>query len=198
MNILDQTLWVAHTLFQRELVTGSTGNISFRENDIIYISKSGSCFGLLEETSFAKVSIDGTVLEGKPSKEFPMHISLYQKNTDIKSVVHTHSFNTTLVSCYSNLDKESVKELCDYTPYLEMQTNGKIGVVEYGKPGSKELFEKFEIVSNNETNCYILKNHGVFVSAENPLKAFYVLEEIEQSCKISVSINSNKQYSKIK
>ena len=80
MNILDQTLWVAHTLFQRELVTGSTGNISFRENDIIYISKSGSCFGLLEETSFAKVSIDGTVLEGKPSKEFPMHISLYQKN----------------------------------------------------------------------------------------------------------------------
>ena len=199
MNLQEQTLWVAHTLFQKGLVTGSTGNISYRYGDSIYVSQSGSCFGLLNENSFAEVSIDGQMLKGKPSKEWPMHLKLYQENSAINAVVHTHSYYSTLVSCLENLDEKMVEQLFEHTPYLEMQTKGKVGIVGYGQPGSKDLFDKFELEADKGINCYILKNHGVFVSSEDPLKAFYVLEEIEQSCKILVSINSNKkQYRKIK
>ena len=75
---LENTIWVARTLFKKGMVTGSTGNISFRDDDIIYVSKSGSCFGLIDEDSFAKISLSGEILQGKPSKEWPMHLRLYQ------------------------------------------------------------------------------------------------------------------------
>lgn len=44
---LDAAIWSAHTLFQKGLVSGSTGNISFLHEHRMYISRSGSCFGRL-------------------------------------------------------------------------------------------------------------------------------------------------------
>lgn len=200
MTLKEQVLWVAHTLFQKGLVSGSTGNISYRVDNTIYVSQSGSCFGLLDDDGFAEVSINGLILKGKPSKEWPMHLKLYQENDDIKAVIHTHSFNSTLVSCLKDLNKEMIDQLFEYTPYLEMQTNGKIGIVDYGKPGSEDLFNKFNKEVNKETLCYLLRNHGVFVGSENALKAFYILEEFEQTCGLFMEINGDckKEFSKIK
>ena len=198
MTIKEQTLWVAHSLFQKGLVTGSTGNISYRDGNIIYISQSGSCFGLLDEYSFAEISIDGKILRGNPSKEWPMHIKIYQVNPDINAVIHTHSLYATIISCLSDLSTEKAKKLFEYTPYLKMQTKGNIEVVEFAKPGSKDLFEKFNDVVNKDTICYFLKNHGVFTAGDDMLKAFYVLEEVEQSCKIYNKISLNEIYQKIK
>ena len=194
MNIKEQSIWAAKTLFERGLVTGSTGNISYRENDVVYVSKSGSCFGLIDDNSFAKVTLNGEILEGKPSKEWPMHLKLYKENSEINSVIHTHSFYSTLFSC---LDDVCIKELYKYTPYLDMQTGGKIAVVDYGKPGSEDLFNKFFAKADKDINCYILKNHGVFVSADNPLKAFYIIEEFEQSSKIALSIKKDLNFKAI-
>ncbi len=197
MSEIENVIWVAHSLFQRGLVTGSTGNISFRDKDIIYVSKSGSCFGRLDENSFAKISISGEILEGKPSKEWPMHLKLYQMKDDCGAVVHTHSLNSTLISCVKGIE-DKTDLLFEYTPYLMMQTNGKIGVVNYEKPGSKELFEAFYKISALDVNTYILKNHGIFVSGTDVLKAFYILEEFEQSSKIVLSVQKDLEFEKIR
>ena len=194
MTNQEQTIWVAKTLFERGLVTGSTGNISYRDGDIIYISKSGGCFGLLDENGFASISIDGKILEGKPSKEWPMHLRMYQMNDEIHGVVHTHSFHSTLYSCREDID---INDLFMYTPYLMMQTGGKIGIVEYAKPGSDELFANFDKAADKETKAYLLRNHGIFAGEENILKAFYLLEEFEQSSRIITSIDKDCRYIKI-
>ena len=52
---LDAAIWSAHTLFQKGLVGGSTGNISFLHEHRMYISRSGSCFGRLRQEDFAQV-----------------------------------------------------------------------------------------------------------------------------------------------
>lgn len=39
---LDAAIWSAHTLFQKGLVSGSTGNISFLHEHRMYISRSGA------------------------------------------------------------------------------------------------------------------------------------------------------------
>ena len=44
---LAQAVWVAHALFDRGKTTGTTANISFINENRIYISCSGSCFGTL-------------------------------------------------------------------------------------------------------------------------------------------------------
>lgn len=69
---LDAAIWSAHTLFQKGLVSGSTGNISFLHEHRMYISRSGSCFGRLRQEDFAQVDMQGTILYGKPSKEYPI------------------------------------------------------------------------------------------------------------------------------
>ena len=85
MNIQEQSIWIAKTLFNKNLVSGTTGNISFRMDNIIYVSESGSCFGWLDKDSFSKIAIDGKILDGHPSKEWPMHINMYQANSNIYS-----------------------------------------------------------------------------------------------------------------
>lgn len=52
MTPMYEIIEIAKELFNRQLVTGSTGNISYRENDIVYISNSGTSFRELNEKSF--------------------------------------------------------------------------------------------------------------------------------------------------
>lgn len=190
MNNIKKTIWVAKELFERNKVSGSSGNISFKDDQYIYVSNSGSCFGLLDENSFAKFDLNGTLLSGKPSKEFPMHLKLYE-NKEINCVIHTHSHYSTLVSCIDDIENNTDK-LFAYTPYLKMQTGGKIKVVDYAKPGSEELFNSFYKQADEDTKAYLLKNHGVFVCSDDILKTFYLLEEFEESSRIFIDINNNQ------
>ncbi len=167
-------------------VTGSAGNISFLYDNEVYISKSGTLFGRLSDTGFAKVRLDGTILEnGNPSKEYPMHLELYQKQ-NIKAVLHTHSFYTTLWSCLEQLDTDEL--IPSYTPYLNMQFK-KIKQVPYDKPGSEELFQAFAAVADNEADGYILKNHGAFVTGNSMQEAYAKLAELETSAKMAWYLN---------
>ena len=106
-------------------------------------------------------------------------------------------------ACHSkNLEKELrlIEEKTDilysYTPYLRMQTNGNIGVVDYAEPGTEQLFQNFYDKYDEKTKVYLLKNHGVFVSGEDILKTFYLLEEFEETARIVNNIE-NHIYNKI-
>lgn len=196
MDIIDETIWVANTLFQKGLAHGSSGNISFRSNDSVFVSKSGSCFGLMDKDSFVNVDKIDESTKVKPSKEYPMHLRLYSIKEETKSVIHTHSLYSTILSCVVDVDT-ILDDLMSYTPYLKMQCNGKIQVVDYAAPGSKELFSAFDKKVSCDTDVYILKNHGIFISSSTPLKAFYLLEEFEQTAKIYLTINRNLKFDKI-
>ena len=101
----EEAIWVAKSLFERGKTSGSSANLSFRHENDIYITGSGTCFGRLEETSFARVSLEGTHLEGmNPSKEFPLHQMCYKKSPDIQAVIHTHSFYCLLYTSPSPRD----------------------------------------------------------------------------------------------
>lgn len=179
---MKKVLWIAHQLFERGLVTGSTGNISFREDGYVYISKSGSCFGLLDENSFAKLTLAGEIVEGRPSKEYPMHLTMYRVSEETQIVIHTHSFYTTLVSCLK-AGKTAIDGLFSYTPYLRMKTGGNIKLISYHEPGSRELFDEFEAVAEKQTGVYLLSNHGAVVASKDMMEAFYTMEELEVSAK---------------
>ena len=184
---LTTALWIAGSLFERGHVTGSTANLSFRHNDIVYITGSGSCFGALTETSFAAVAPDaasaGTV---RPSKELPLHEILYAKNSSIQAVIHTHSFHSTLWSCLRH--ENTVDIVPNYTPYLKMKV-GTIGLVPYAKPGSRELFELFAARAGLSEG-FLLQNHGLIVGGANLMEAFYAAEELEESAKIAWHLRS--------
>ncbi|RHO19461.1 class II aldolase/adducin family protein [Amedibacterium intestinale] len=177
-----EVIKIAKMIFDRKLVNGSSGNISFKENDLIQISNSGSCFGLLENDSFSSIDINGNIENGTPSKEFPLHLSIYNISLKTKCIIHTHSFYSTLFTCLNNFENH-VSFLFSYTPYLKIKTNSKIGCIQYYRPGSRELFEAFQKKVDEDIKVYFLGNHGIVVCEEDPYKAFCLLEEVEYSIK---------------
>ncbi len=179
---LQDAIWVAQSLFARNKASGSSANLSFKTDEHIYITGSGTCFGTLKEDDFSVLDLQGQWISGKkPSKELPLHRMMYEKDSNIRAVVHTHSFYSTLWSC---LKHENLFDCVpEYTPYLKMKL-GSVGMVAYAKPGSDELFQSFaEVIKKSDG--FLLGNHGPIVGGKNMLEAFYNLEELEESCKIA-------------
>lgn len=179
---LEAAVWAAHSLFERGKTTGSSANMSFRHHDLVYISASGSCFGTMRSEDFTAVTMDGTpVADKKPSKEWPLHLALYQKSPDIGAVIHTHSTYSVLWSFVPAASEQDC--IPGHTPYLKMKL-GTVGLVPYEKPGSQALFSAFGD-RVNDSDGYLLKNHGPVVPGKNVMDAFYCLEELEESARIA-------------
>lgn len=179
---LDQAIWCARSLFERNKVSGSSANLSLKIGDTIYITASGSCFGNLCYEDFVPVGKRESTK--KPSKELPLHEILYKKDPSIKAVLHTHSINSVIWS----MIYEGPQEDCipSYTPYLRMKL-GTVGLVPYAKPGSEELFSNFRACVNL-SDGFILKNHGPVVGGKDIMDAFYILEELEESARIAMEL----------
>ncbi len=184
---LQDAVWIAHSLFERGKATGSSANLSFRHHDRIYITGSGTSFGRLQTTDFSILTIEGEHISGlQPSKEFPLHQMMYQKDEKIQAVIHTHSFYSTLWSCMKH---ENIMDcIPEYTPYLKMKL-GTVGLVPYGKPGSKELFAYFKECID-KSDGFLLANHGPIVGGDTLMNAFASLEELEESVKIAWHIRN--------
>jgi ribulose-5-phosphate 4-epimerase/fuculose-1-phosphate aldolase len=178
----DDALWIASSLFSRGKTSGSSANLSFRHGEYIYVTGTGTCFGRLTEDEFSKLDVNGRQVNGiSPSKEFPLHLMLYNNNDNTGAVIHTHSFYTTLWSCYRKNEEPEI--IPQYTPYLEMKL-GQPAWVPYAPPGSALLFEAFKKCLDSR-NGYILRNHGPIVAGKNLLEAFFALEELEESARLA-------------
>ena len=179
---LETAIWIAKSLFDRNRTTGSSANMSFAQEEKIYITQSGSCFGTLKAEQFAVLDMDGNILsENKPSKEWPLHLQIYQKKPETGAVIHTHGSYAVLWSFVPCENENDV--ITDHTPYLKMKL-GTVGMIPYEKPGSEALFKAFgDRVENSDG--YLLKQHGAVVPGKNLLDAFYSIEELEESAKIA-------------
>ncbi|WP_205685511.1 class II aldolase/adducin family protein [Bacillus salacetis] len=178
----QEAIWIGKALFDRDKATGSSANMSFLHEGKLYITGSGTCFGNLTREDFSVTDMKGEHLGGiKPSKELPLHKTLYDKTSSIQAVIHTHSFYSTLWSCMNHENEQDI--IPEYTPYLKMKI-GTIGLVPYGKPGSRKLFDFFA-EKVNDSDGYILKNHGPVVGDKDLMSAFYALEELEESARIA-------------
>lgn len=184
-----QAIWIAKTLFDRNKATGSSANLSFLHEGHIYITGSGTCFGTLTANDFSVTTMDGEHVSGiKPSKELPLHKTLYEKSKSIQAVLHTHSFYSTLWSCLKHANEKDI--VPNYTPYLRMKV-GTIGLIPYGKPGSQQLFDFFaERV--HDSDGYILQNHGPVIGDKDLMSAFHCLEELEESTRIAWELRYEK------
>ncbi|HEY8530003.1 MAG TPA: class II aldolase/adducin family protein [Paenibacillaceae bacterium] len=191
----QDAIWVGKALFDRNKVSGSSANMSFLHDGKVYITGSGTCFGRLTKDDFAVTTPDGEHLAGiKPSKELPLHLALYRNKPDVRAVIHTHSFYSTLWSCLPHENERDI--MPEYTPYLRMRV-GTIGLIPYGKPGSQTLFRYFE-ERVLDSDGYILQNHGPVVGGSDILDAFFNLEELEESARIAWELRNEKNANRIR
>ena len=182
---ISKLIETCKNLYDKQLVSGKSGNVSIRLNDYIAITPTLKAINALNEEDIVLVDMEGNSLtKGKPSSEAGMHLAIYKKRSDVNAIIHTHSPYTT---GFAFSDKK-IKRLEGFgkinKPYLSS--------IEYQKPGTKELAIAASEAIDDE-DVLILKNHGVICVGENLKETESLSIFIEESAKtqfVSYVLNS--------
>jgi len=151
-----------------KLAIATSGNISLRKGSAMYIKKSGASFDAIKASDFMPLnirtwSIDR--LKGRPSCEYQLHASCYNKRPEIEAVFHTHPLISTLFHSAGIKQNPLTMEFCLYI-------GKRITSVGYLSPGTKLLANA--IARAVETHdCVIIKKHGL-VTVGNSLQEAYL------------------------
>ncbi len=183
-KIKEDIVSIGKRLYQRRLNGGYGGNISVRDEDVIYITPTGVPKDILEYSDIIVMNFKGNVIEGhgKPSSEMLFHILLYKERSDIKAIIHAHPPLATGFAIAGKSITEAVHE--EATTLL-----GKVPVLPYEVTSSKELAKN---ISNafKKVNAVMLANHGVITVGDSLEKAFRRTEELENLCEMLLVANT--------
>ncbi len=160
-------------LRDRGYIVASDGNMSVRlSRSEFLITPTGVDKGALHPSELVPVKIGNESLRsGTASSEIFIHSLAYTKRPDIGAVIHAHPpFLTGVALAKFDLSKPLLPEV--------IATVGTIGMVEYQKPGSKELAAMVgEAIVNH--NALILANHGALTVGKDLTEALWRLERCE-------------------
>ena len=170
-------------LYKYGLTTTSGGNISRRISDkIIAITPSAIDKGRMRWREVGIMNIFGENLtpELKPSMESEMHLSIYRKNKDIKTIVHAHplcasAFTAMKTKINTCLTAEARTILGDpvLVPYKLMGTEDLAAV-------AAEYSVKSDIL--------LLENHGILTTGSTLLQSFNKIEVLENAAKMTLIV----------
>lgn len=181
-KLIEDMLEAAHRLSQAGLSPGTTGNISCRINDTVFLSASGSSLGTLTADQLTRFDSDGQ--HGpKPTKEFPLHMKLYGMNPSAACVIHLHSPAAAAASCLPAWSEYSA--FAPLSPYFVMKV-GNLPLVDYQHPGSATQADSLSDI-RFPFDSALLQAHGPITSgsvAEALERSF----EIESSAQLTLSL----------
>lgn len=178
-EIIETGRWI----MEKNLTWGTSGNISVREGNHIYVTASGTVIGDLHEEDITVVDLEGKVLEGKkPSKETGMHLEVYRKRPDVAAVLHASPFWTTFAACTTMEMKTDL--------FIEsMYYDEKLLRVPYFHAGSSALAEAVSKVAE-KTHVILMEHHGMLCYDRNLKECRSALEVTENVCRMNIMAQS--------
>ena len=178
-EIIETGRWI----MEKNLTWGTSGNISVREGDHIYVTASGTVIGDLHEEDITVVDLEGKVLEGKkPSKENGMHLEVYRKRPEVAAVLHASPFWTTFAACTTMEMKTDL--------FIEsMYYDEKLLRVPYFHAGSSALAEAVSKVAE-KTHVILMEHHGMLCYDQNLKECRSALEVTENVCRMNIMAQS--------
>ena len=187
--LLENLCEMAASFYDRGYAFGSTGNLSVRIGDEVWITPTGASLKGLAPEHLACVDIEGqSQNKNRPSKEFPFHLAVSRQREDAQAIVHLHSTYAVALSCLESFDPE--KPLPPLTPYYFMRV-APLAVLPYFRPGSTALAEAVERAAPHH-HCMLLRNHGLICSGSSLSEAVDRTEELEQTARLHFILRGEK------
>ncbi|MBE6505399.1 MAG: class II aldolase/adducin family protein [Methanobrevibacter millerae] len=184
---VSKLIKVCNNLYDKQLASGKSGNVSIRLDDYIAITPTLKAINGLNEDDIVLVDMNSnTLTKGNPSSEVGMHLAIYKKRNDVNAIIHTHSPYTTGFA-FSN---KKIKRLEGFGQIK----NPYIASIEYEEPGSEELALNASEAIEKE-DVLLLKNHGVICVGNDLDEVESLAIFIEESAKtqfVSYILNSVK------
>ena len=179
-QIIETGKWI----MAKGLTWGTSGNISVRDGDKVYVTASGTVLGDLHEDDISIVNIEGVLLDGKkPSKETGMHLEVYRKCPDVNAFLHASPFWTTFAACTDIRIKTNL--------FIEsMYYDEELLHIPYFHAGSKELAEAVSEVAD-KTHVILMDHHGVLVYDRNLGECRSALEVTDNVCHMNIVAKSS-------
>ncbi len=188
-KLRERIVEIGRTLYSRGLSPGSSGNISARLEDGWLLTPTNSCLGELDPASISRLDWNGNLVSGaKPSKEYFLHLAMYQKRQQSGAIVHLHSSYAAAISCLDGLNPESC--IPAITPYFVMRV-GQLPLIPYFRPGDKALAGQIAKFAGQHA-AVLLANHGPVVSGNDLDSAMYAIEELEETSKLMLLLHGQK------
>lgn len=182
MNVSDtkkQILEYAQKCVQKGLIAGTSGNLSLLSGDgKMAITPSGIDYLTMTVDDVMVIDFDGNILEGphKPSSEWPMHALIYKNDSEVRSVVHTHSPYAT---AFAVINEPIPVVLVEMVFFL----GGDVRVAPLALQGTDEVGLGCVEALKGRGAC-LLQNHGAVSVGKDLPQAFIRTEYTEDAAKI--------------
>lgn len=185
---------IGKRIYNRGMVASNDGNISVKLNDHEFLcTPTGVSKGFMTPEYICKVNEKGEVIEAnpgfKPSSEIKMHMRVYQKRPDVKSVVHAHPMYAT---AYAIAGKALTQPIMPEA----VIALGCVPLAKYGRPSTEEIPDAVEEYLPY-FDAVLLENHGALSYSDSLLAAYHKMEAVEFYAKLlylSTQIGGPKEF----
>ena len=169
-------------MYERGYIVACEGNLSVRlDDDRILTTPTCMNKGALAPEDLVIADLDGRHLSGhrKFSSEIAMHLLFYRMRPDVNAICHAHPPTATGFAVAGRaLNQALLPEV--------IVGLGQIPLVQYATPGTPELSAAIEPFVPHY-DALLLANHGAVTCGPDLLTAFFRMETIEHSAKITLS-----------
>lgn len=182
--IRQRIIEYAKLCYDKGLVSAAGGNISMRWGNSVFITATNAPLRRLRPENIVEIDMDGQILDAalgeKPSKEWGMHLAVFQKRPDVDSVIHIHPV-------YSIASTVAIGEhfsLLTVSAQLKLHA----GYAPFAKPGSKELLNEVADAireGGENLNAILLERHGIITFAKEMEVCYNIAELVEETAKIN-------------
>lgn len=169
-----------HTMCRDNLVLGTWGNVSVRDEAGMLITPSGMAYTLLSTDDLVQMTLDGQVVDSrwKPSSEWRLHAAIYKARPDVAAIVHTHSVYATAFA----VARVSVPAVVED---LVQVAGGSVDVAEYCLPGTQELAQCV-VAALGDKSAVLLASHGLVGVAKTLGEALKVCQIVEKTAQATL------------
>ena len=155
----------AQAMLRLGLVTGTAGNVSVRERELVRITPSALPYPEMTVDDLVTLGLDGAVVAGEraPSSEWRVHVAVYAARPDALALVHTHSEHAT---AWSELGKPLGSWLT--APFA---------------PSGSDVIASTAVTALGDRDALLLGGHGVLAVGETPAAALEVCAAVESAAR---------------
>lgn len=158
---------------------GTSGNLSIRQKDVMFITPSGVPYDDMEPDHIAVMPLNGEygvwMGDYRPSTEWRFHYDILQQKPDVQSVVHLHpTFCTVLSIAHMSIPA------CHYM--IAAFGGDTVPCTDYHTYGTQDLSNSIITALADRWAC-LIANHGSIALGETLDKAVWRAVELETLAK---------------
>lgn len=184
-TLCSEVIALGAELVARNLVLGSGGNLSYRQDDTVWITRSGALLHQLSPTDFLPLSLHENYQRPaqppRPSTETPMHLAVYRARPQTRVLVHCHPRHAIAWAMQG-------RPLPACAPDFAIYLGAEVPTLPFHMPGESIAEALAPYLPHYP--AFLLGNHGILVGASDVrlarLRTLHI-EETAQTCLLAMA-----------